>query len=828
MPSHTPAPPPATPERLLVVSVGPRAEFHDVVETALAAAQRPAPGSGLPPATHEADEDRQPDAWTETVRRARRFLDRALVEQVEQVRADSLAEVAALLGKAAAAEPGPHCRKDTLALLLVDAAPTGASGGDGADSVAEALAELRTELPEAVTADLSAYTVHVYEEPDPAVRLARPYTSRQLPTEPWLLAADVVRALTDFVQIRHSAASMRSTARAPRLMGQALHAFLSERAGSSWGLHYYTGSRVSGLISELERSAEAAGNPVLRGPSEHALACGALARWQLDRTPFLIVVTNGMIDEFKGTLANLRESRARGFIVCADSEPDAWFPFQGTVHVAEDSREVLRARRIRHHFLDDTARLDQDLAEAFASYEADEGPVVLLATAAALDFPAPAPASALAPASSATTAPGTGVRPRLQVDESQLTPVLRMLEREPIRFLWQCGQLDAEERELTYRIARLTGVALTDSLTRPGSVARYHDGRRVEEYLGTFGMYGTSARVHDYLHLDGRLRSKRDQSLLFLKSRIAEAATPFAPRALERSLHIVQVTDEPAHAAPFADHLVLGDARDFLREIADRVRPEPEVLALRRTALAATADSPSDLLHQLPLRPMSVNYFFHRLGELLDDLIVRQGYRYTGLFDVGRGGISAVRNLPRTGPGFSGWYGRALMGDALQAVPAVALTREENVLAFVGDGAASLVPDILPTLVQESVQYGRRPAGNLSIFRLVDGGHSIIRTYRETQSGATADRQTQVLHLLDPEWQRSHGPLTLTHRHLDDVQPEPLRDQLLQPGAVNLYSVLLAHNNEGDGMSPAAAFGWQRDTLPEAAFTIARRTRPHT
>lgn len=807
MPRNSPVP--ATPDRLLVVSVGPRPEFHDIVAAALASAVRRA-DLGADSAWADA-----PEAYHETVRRARRFLDRALPEAVEQPRADSLDDVAAVLDKATGS--GPEGGRDTLALLLVDAT------GPGVDPAA--LAELGAALPEGLDADLSGYTVHLYERPAAvgpgvATRLAATGSARQLPDEPWLLAADVIRALTDFVQIRHTAATLRSAAANPRLLARALPAFLTDRAGSDWGLHYYTGSMVSGLIGQLERSAEAGGNPVLRGASEHALACGALARWQLDQAPFLLVVTNGMVDEFKGTLANLRESRARGFIVCAESPADAWFPFQGTVHRAEDSRAVLRARRIPCHYLDDPDRLAQDLAAAFASYEADEGPVVLLATAAVLAVLAPPEAEP------------TPIPPRraasARVSESQLTPLLRTLDHDPVRLLWQCGQLDDEERELSYRVARSAGIALTDSLTRPGSVARYQDGRRVEEYLGTLGMYGTSARVHGYLHREGRLRSKREQSLLFLKSRIPELATPFTTQTLERSVHVVQVTADPAHAAPFTDHLVLGSAKEFLREVAQRVAPDPEVLALRRAALAEAADSPSDLVHRLPILPMSANYFFHRLGGLLEEMIVRQNYTYTGLFDVGRGGISALRNLPRTGPGFSGWYGRALMGDALQAVPTVALTRDDNVLAFVGDGASSLVPDILPTLVQQSLLYGRRPVGNLSVFRLVDGGHSIIRSYRETQAGATADRQTQLPYLLDPEWRRDYGGLTVTHRRLADVEPADLSEQLQQRGSVNLYSVLLAHNNEGDGMSPTGAFGWQRDELPEGAFTIARLARNRT
>jgi len=65
----------------------------------------------------------------------------------------------------------------------------------------------------------------------------------------------------------------------------------------------------------------------------------------------------------------------------------------------------------------------------------------------------------------------------------------------------------------------------------------------------------------------------------------------------------------------------------------------------------------------------------------------------------------------------------------------------------------------------------------------------------------------------------------VTHRHIADVEPDELSGQLLRRGAVNLYSVLLSHNNEGDGMSPTGAFGWQRDELPDGAFTIDRVAR---
>jgi len=440
--------------------------------------------------------------------------------------------------------------------------------------------------------------------------------------------------------------------------------------------------------------------------------------------------------------------------------------------------------------------------------------VVLLATPEVLDATGPPEVDQPAPVS----------RPA-RVSESTLEPVLRILNRERATLLWQCGQLTGDEADLVHELAGRTGAALADSLARPGTVSRYRDGRVVEEYLGTLGLYGYSARVHEYLHRDGRLKPRDEQCLFFLKSRIGEIATPFSERALDRALRVVQVTDDPGHRAPFADHPVIADLAGFLRAVRERLDVDPELRRWRQAAIRSTRDSASDVVGELPLRPMTANYFFRRLGGVLDRLITSAGYTYTGVFDVGRGGLSAVRNLPRTGPGFSGWYGRALMGDALQAIPALALTRPGNLLGFIGDGAAGLVPDILPTLVQQVCVAGARLAGNLSVFRLIDGGHSLIRTYREARQASPAGYQAALLSLVDGDWRRSYGPLEVVHRRLLDVDPVTLGYELQDPGTVNLYSVILTHNNEGDGLSLLASLGWQRDHPPALSYAAAGRTR---
>jgi hypothetical protein len=137
----------------------------------------------------------------------------------------------------------------------------------------------------------------------------------------------------------------------------------------------------------------------------------------------------------------------------------------------------------------------------------------------------------------------------------------------------------------------------------------------------------------------------------------------------------------------------------------------------------------------------------------------------------------------------------------------------------------------VPTLVQQVCLGGARLSGNVSIFRLIDGGHSLIRTYREARQAATAGYQTTLLGFVDEDWRRSFGPVEVVHRRLTEVVPAALSAQLQSAATVNLYSVLLAHNNEGDGLSLLASLGWQRDELPELAFagagpaTDARRPR---
>lgn len=792
------------PKDLYVAIASTRPSFHAIAAAALgqlAAGNRWFAGA--------LDKDVFPTAWPPPAQtlaeRANGYLDDVLpegrIELVEVARLSLVEDRLRQVLPVQAADPGSGPRPWTAAptvLLLIDAttAVTGTDVGARLDTVVETLAKLRQHLGIGV----SPYSVVVYDDLDEDQVYSRTVcTSRRLPDDDWVLAAEVLTAFTDLVQARHvnERALLPDTEPAGAL-ALALTEFLSEQAGSDWALHFFTGTLPAKLIQDVTTIARQAGNPVLRGPNEHSLACGALVRWQLHQAPFLLVATAGMVDELKGTLANLRDSQARGFIVFGETAPGGWQPFQGTVHDDEDARAVFAARGLQCFYLTEPERLADDLAAAFRAYHRRGGPVVLLVAPSILRLTGPLDVPKVTVAAA---------HPRAA--EDTVDAVARIVNEEPGPVVWQCGHLSADEQALVYELAHRAGVALVDSLGRPGTVARFHDGREVEEFLGTMSIYGCSPPVWSLLHPDGRRLGHGEHALFFLKSRITDLATPFPEKVLYQDCRIVQVTDTPAHVAPFTDLPVVEELASFLRRLAPRVQPGAWVLRSRREAIARARRATGDPLAAVPSVPMSHEHFFTAVDDVLRGLITGHGYEYTGFYDVGRGGISAIRNLARTGPGFSGWYGRALMGDALQAIPAIALTRPGNVLGFIGDGAARLVPSSLPSLAQQLRHEHGRVAGNVSIFFLLNGGFSIIRSNRELQHAATADAQMSLLTPVEPPWHETWAGTAVRHERLVTVDPDRLAERLLAPSSINLFSVYLAHDNEGDDIMPTSRKSWR-------------------
>lgn len=754
----------------------------------------------VPPADHPAPADYQ-----EVIRRGLRFLDLVGPEdRLTLLTVPALDEVEKAVGAATAGQPA------VLALLVLDHSDHRYRMTAPEDLNARLWA-LARDLGDTVDFAPSPVSVQVYTDPDiESTYSVEQFSQRWTPAQSWVVTADIACAFVDSVQM-HSTRRLRPDHQASTI-ANAVADFLTARAGSEWGLHYYTGSGVATFIEDIEQRARANGNPIVRGPSEHSLACSALARWTLDAAPFAIVATSGMHEEFRGTLANHVAVRTRGFIVCCDSREDAWHPFQGTIHRTEDSRPSVTARGFPVVYIGRSADIAAGLAEAFQAYESDRGPVMVIAPRDVLQTVLPPDQVPAVPAVPA---------PRVEVVRSpEVDQLSELLNTAPRRLLCQVGPLNGTAKELMYELARDAGIALADSVAQPGTVSRYHQGRTVEEFIGTLSMYGYSARVYEYLYQDGALRPSEELTVMFAGTQIPQIDTPFSESAL-RKLAPVQITDRAIDVAPFTGLGVVADVEGVLRALRERLDVRPEVLALRRAAIAGTTDSDGDVIGLLPVLPMTTNHFFKRLRTVLDDLIRKEDYRYVGVYDIGRVGLSAVNSLPRTGPCVSGWYGRGLMGDGVMSLPGIATRRDRNIISFTGDGTVAMVPDVIPTLVQQIAVDGSPFEHNLSIFRFVNGSHSVIRTYRESLNPSDVNGQTGVLTFTPEDYDREYGSLTVRHRRVISFDDVPFGEQLREPGVINLYSVLVGHNNEGDGLSRFSSLGWQRDELSPKALAMA-------
>jgi thiamine pyrophosphate-dependent acetolactate synthase large subunit-like protein len=691
-----------------------------------------------------------------------------------------------------------------VAMLIYDITSDGDINPETAVSAGlSAMADLRREEFPVVRTPESILVYHPREERQRKPHLRVQAVTRVLPDDDCILATDLLThfmSLTQALVIGRNRCAMSSVSPSVTL-GEALSDFLIAEAENDWALFYYTGSVISSLIDSLEQKLGSRGIPCLRGPSEHSLACGALAQWGLWGKPSLVIVTSGMLDEFKGTLANLRDAAVPGFIVCAENRPDQWFAFQGTISAAEDIREVLTAKRIPFVYLENVEALPDNLETAFELYRAGRGPVVLLATQQVLESTAPLNRPPGTAPDIRKTSTDTGWR-------SQLESVIHILNHEEVRLLWQCERLDSSESRLVREIAGACGAAVVDSLTHPGSVSKFQNGQLVKNYLGTLGLYGFSDAVHRFTHTNGQLNSKESQCFFFLNSQVPQVATPFSRATLQNRMRIVQITSSPDNFCPWAEVKMAVNVKDFLLAIRERLNVEPHILAMRNDAIEKCVGTPSDITSQLPIVPMQPSYFLSKLNQIIEDKILREGFRYVGIYDVGRCGISAVRNVSRTDPGFSGWYGRALMGDALMAVPSVAVTSKLPVIAFVGDGAKALVPDILPSLIESAGKMPERFAPNITVFYFINGNHSLIESYQAFQS-RVAGRQMQLINLLAPETDEIHGGIHFRHFTLDHFNENVVRSALLEDHCVNILSVIVDHNNRGDGLSLLMPLSWE-------------------
>jgi thiamine pyrophosphate-dependent acetolactate synthase large subunit-like protein len=634
------------------------------------------------------------------------------------------------------------------------------------------------------------------------------YRVRVLPDESALLEADLTAMIVSYLQtgyFNRTAQRKVESGSNDVVLGDLMIDLMTDRFGSEWILSYLTGSIVSSLINTLQRRALDANVRVLRGPNEHALACGSFINWRLYRRAYLMVVTSAMIDELKGTLANLQQSNAPGIVVCADALSTKWFGFQATIGSEADVRGVLAARRIPFVYVEKIEDIGPGLKSLCEALDRGTGPVVLIATQQVLE--------ARSGPRSAHRVPRRRRQRRSLIGkdtEAKVERVAEMLSTERAHVLWQCGALSPEELELALAIAEKAAIGLSDALSAPGFVPTYYRGTRVPFYLGPLGQYGTSQSVFDFLQTGATLNDREAQYLFVLKGKLGQIDSPYSEADHSRRMRIVHVNRRPEHLAPFATMRIAMPVLNFLQKVQARLRVEDDVLCFRKLKLKQVRRQRTDVVSLIPTLPMYPNYFFRLLAELVGSLIVEHDYRYEGMFDVGHAGTLAVRWLPRTGPCYSGWYGRGLMGDALMSAAALVTTGRHNVLAIVGDGAKQMVPDVLPSILENLKANGEAIDKNVSIFFIVNNALSIINSYQERMMIQQGGRQMIVVNeeaFVEPDIQTTYGGVELVRRRLTDFDRGLLGNALLRPNRINLFSVPLSVNN--DGISQMDSDSWQ-------------------
>ncbi|WGG50923.1 hypothetical protein [Rugamonas sp. DEMB1] len=110
---------------------------------------------------------------------------------------------------------------------------------------------------------------------------------------------------------------------------------------------------------------------------------------------------------------------------------------------------------------------------------------------------------------------------------------------------------------------------------------------------------------------------------------------------------------------------------------------------------------------------------------------------------------------------------------------------------------------------------------NFTVFYFMNGGHSVINTYQERILFNRTSRQMRLVNLMSADWEEDICGLQVCARTLDSFDADMLAEALQKPGRVNLFSVVVGHNNEGDGISLATATGWQRDQMQIEPAAVA-------
>jgi hypothetical protein len=76
----------------------------------------------------------------------------------------------------------------------------------------------------------------------------------------------------------------------------------------------------------------------------------------------------------------------------------------------------------------------------------------------------------------------------------------------------------------------------------------------------------------------------------------------------------------------------------------------------------------------------------------------------------------------------------------------------------------------------------------------------------------------RLVNIQQPDWEETICGIKVVSKNIHQFNREELAQALTEPRRLNLFSVHVSHNNEGDGITLATATGWQRDPALASDF----------
>ncbi len=150
------------------------------------------------------------------------------------------------------------------------------------------------------------------------------------------------------------------------------------------------------------------------------------------------------------------------------------------------------------------------------------------------------------------------------------------------------------------------------------------------------------------------------------------------------------------------------------------------------------------------------------------------------------------------------------MGDALMSVPALYGRSNNNIVAFIGDGARNLVPNILPSLIEQIENGWVFSNHNLTVFYMINGTLSVINSYKQRFKNLLGGRQMEIVTANLPEFDHKIRNIEVVNKNIFEFDEQYMKQALFDKHRINFFNVMISHNDEGDGMSLITEKSWQR------------------